>query len=198
MPARHQLFLLIVLFVAGFGANACAGQDHDFLETFYKVQRISPPQDLTDIAVNRAVDGEQVMVSDHKGQWLLLNIWATWCPPCVEELPKLDELQASMAGPTFQIMAVSVDRKQTAERVAAFLKRGEITHLLALHDTGRNIDDYLDTSLLPVTYVVNPKGQAIAALYGPAKWDSTAAREFVKALPKNSGLFKGYGKRTPP
>ncbi|MBK1697083.1 TlpA family protein disulfide reductase [Rhodovibrio salinarum] len=125
-------------------------------------------------------DGETVRLADFKGQVVLLNFWATWCAPCVEEMPTLDGLQHALGGEAFQVLAVSQERGGLST-VEPFLR--EELNL-------RDLDIYLDSDGalaqafglrgLPTTYLLNARGQVVGGLEGAADWNSDAARALMQ------------------
>ena len=64
-------------------------------------------------------DGRSLSLADFRGRFVLLNIWATWCPPCVKEMPSLDRLQAAKGSDTFEVFALSIDRRGLGRRAPA-------------------------------------------------------------------------------
>ncbi|SFH29140.1 Thiol-disulfide isomerase or thioredoxin [Palleronia marisminoris] len=118
--------------------------------------------------------GRELTLEDFRGRVVLLNIWATWCPPCREEMPTLDRLQAQLGGDDFHVLPLSIDRAGL-DPVRRFYGEIGIRHL----------DMYLAEELramlafgavgLPTTILINRKGQEIARLVGPAEWDSPQA-----------------------
>src|SRR5690606_18581402 len=93
--------------------------------------------------------GENVKLSAHRGKVVLLNVWATWCPPCREEMPTLDRLQAELGGPDFEVLALSVDHKGM-QVVQKFYGDIGIKHLRPWVDPSPQTLDSLDVLGLPV------------------------------------------------
>src|SRR5690606_2801471 len=115
---------------------------------------------------------------------VLLNLWATWCAPCREEMPALDRLQSDLASQQFQVVAVSVDRG-TTERPKAFLEEVGATNLPFYADPTMAIFNTLRergrATGLPSTVLVNGEGCALGAMYGPADWASDDAKALIAA-----------------
>ncbi len=123
---------------------------------------------------------------------VVLNFWATWCAPCLKELPSLDRLQARLGGSGVEVVAVSVDRAGLSA-VEPFFRRLGITHLAILADPRQQTAHFDKSNLtgapfalyrMPITYVLAPDGRAIGYLDGAADWDSPAAIAFVERLAK--------------
>jgi thiol-disulfide isomerase/thioredoxin len=130
-------------------------------------------------------DGGKLTLADFKGRPILLNLWATWCVPCREEMPALDRLQAAKGGPGFQVVAVNVDTARLEKR-AAFLDRAGVKSLTRYADPSGDAFETLRKDGkalgLPVTLVIDKDGCEIAAVEGGAKWDSAEAQALITTL----------------
>lgn len=164
--------------------------DSPFLKSFFKVEQFNPPR-AADSWVLVGSNGANVpiQISSMRGRWGIVNIWATWCAPCLYELPKLDSLAARFSGVNDPyIWAVSVDRDVSRERLRVYMKRFGLGHVSVLQDASGSIRSSFDVKQLPVTFVIDPDGGVCAALYGAAEWDSDAAIDFVKRLKEKDGI----------
>ena len=125
--------------------------------------------------------GDRHTLQEYRGKFVLLNIWATWCPPCREELPTLSRLQTALDDLPFQVIALSTD-------TGRLIGVQRLYRELGLDETGIFIDDTglamrsLTVFALPTTILLNPDGQEIGRFVGPAVWDSAAAQEFFRAI----------------
>jgi thiol-disulfide isomerase/thioredoxin len=148
------------------------------------LQVSSEPRRAIPIAFERD-DGGKLTLADFKGRAMLLNLWATWCVPCREEMPALDRLQAANGGSGFQVVAVNVDTARLEKR-AAFLDRAGVKSLTRYADPSGDAFETLRKDGkalgLPVTLVIDKDGCEIAAVEGGAKWDSAEAQALVEAL----------------
>ena len=122
--------------------------------------------------------GRAHTLADFKGKLVLLNLWATWCAPCREEMPALDRLQAKLAGPAFEVVAVSVDQ-QGPEIARKFFAETGVKALALYIDRSAQAAFKLGTPGLPATLLVDRSGREIGRHLGPANWD---APEIVAAL----------------
>jgi thiol-disulfide isomerase/thioredoxin len=114
-----------------------------------------------------------------KGKVALVNFWATWCAPCVVELPTLDKLQAAMGGDRFEVLAVSVDLRGM-EKVGPFWKEKGYRHLEILLDPrGRLMRDFGSRGL-PTTFLIDHDGNLVGYLEGHAHWASPEAKALVR------------------
>jgi thiol-disulfide isomerase/thioredoxin len=129
-------------------------------------------------------DGRPLQLADLKGRTLLVNLWATWCVPCRQEMPALDRLQAELGGADFEVVAINVDTRNT-EKPRAWLQENGIRRLAYYADPGGKLLQVLQRSGhvvgLPTTVLVDPAGCEIAVLKGPAEWASPDALALVRA-----------------
>ncbi|MEQ1673114.1 MAG: TlpA disulfide reductase family protein, partial [Hyphomicrobium sp.] len=128
------------------------------------------PEALPDIAFNDA-SGKQIKLSDFKGRAVLLNLWATWCAPCREEMPSLDRLQVALGSDKFEVVALSIDR-QGVEASKKFLDEVKAKALKLYVDATAKQGTALKIVGMPTTILIGKDGLEIGRLAGPAEWDS--------------------------
>ena len=130
-------------------------------------------------------EGEARSLADWQGRAVLLNVWATWCAPCREEMPALDALQAAMGDDDFEVVAVSIDAGD-ASKPRAFLEEVEAENLAFYHDASTDTFAGLRAAGrgigLPVTLLIGADGCERGYLPGPADWASEDARRLIGAL----------------
>jgi len=130
-----------------------------------------------------AADGQPKSLADFKGKTILVNLWATWCVPCRQEMPALDKLQAELGGDDFQVVAINVDTRNP-DKPKAWLQENGIRNLAYYADPAGKLLQVLQKSGhvvgLPTTFVVDASGCEIALLKGPAEWASPDALAFMK------------------
>jgi thiol-disulfide isomerase/thioredoxin len=119
----------------------------------------------------KAGDGTEVTLGDFKGRVLLVNFWATWCAPCVKELPALDELQLKLGGEGLLVLAVSQDRGG-ASVAGPFLKKLEVNRLGLFLDPKMKLGRAFGVRALPWTILIDRDGRAVGQLAGYAEWHS--------------------------
>lgn len=159
-------WILAVLLLAVLGATGCAKKEAPAVEG-----GLAPDFTLNDLA------GRPVQLSSLKGKVVLLNFWATWCPPCREEVPSMVRLNQAMQGKPFQMLAVSIDEGGKGA-VEAFFKKGGAA-LPALLDTDGKIARLYGTTGVPETFVIDGKGVILKKVIGPMDW---SAPEVLAAL----------------
>jgi thiol-disulfide isomerase/thioredoxin len=115
--------------------------------------------------------GRSHTLGDFKGKLVVLNLWATWCAPCREEMPALDRLQAALGGPRFEVVALSVD--QMGPQIARkFFADVGVKSLTLYVDRSAQAAFKLGAVGLPATLLLDARGREIGRHVGPAKWDS--------------------------
>ncbi|MBM9595024.1 TlpA family protein disulfide reductase [Roseitranquillus sediminis] len=125
--------------------------------------------------------GRNLKLDDFRGRVVLLNIWATWCAPCREEMPTLDALQARLGGPDFHVLPLSIDRAGL-EPVRRFYEEIGIRHLdMYLADDLRAMLAFAVVGL-PTTILIDRAGLERGRLAGPAEWDSPEAVAQIQSL----------------
>ena len=129
--------------------------------------------------------GETRRLSDYRGEVIFLNFWATWCPPCREEMPSMEELSGVMEGTPFRILAVNVQEDEAT--VAAFVEEYGYTFPILLDRTGQVAGNY-SVRGIPTSYFIAPDGTMLGVLVGTRYWDEP---EVVDALRKVASLGEG-------
>ena len=124
-----------------------------------------------------ADNGRTVSVPNFGGKLLVLNFWASWCPPCVQETPSLSQFAQQFADKGVVVLAVSVDKDEKAYR--AFLQRFHPNFL-----TARDFKVHEDygTFMYPETYFINPQGKVIRKIAEGADWSDPQLQQFVSSL----------------
>ena len=125
-------------------------------------------------------EGNERTIADYRGTGVVLNFWATWCPPCVREMPALDRMRAALAGSGIDVVAVSEDIKGV-EHVAKYYKKLELKHLELFIDRDNAFMRAANVGSLPTTLLIDEEGNEVAGVLKDAEWDSPAIIEFVKS-----------------
>jgi cytochrome c biogenesis protein CcmG/thiol:disulfide interchange protein DsbE len=123
----------------------------------------------------------KVTLSDLRGQIVVLNFWATWCPPCVEEMPSLVNLQQRMKAQGITVLAVSVDQDESAYH--KFLKQYEV-NLLTVRDPDEKSKNLYGTVKIPETYIIDRNGMLRRKFIGAVDWSEPEVVEFLSRLSK--------------
>lgn len=188
-----KLNAMIAVVAVLYGAEALADNtspsmlsDHEraTLETlmpadFNKFQLHAEPRPFRDKTfVNEK--SEEIDLSAFDGGVTLVNFWATWCPPCLKELPGMDKLQAEMAEDGLNIVAISLDRGGL-KKARTFWKRADMQMGLYA-DPDKDLAQQMGVIGLPVTAILGPDGREIGRLIGEAEWDSEGAQKMLHFL----------------
>ncbi|MDG1709129.1 MAG: TlpA disulfide reductase family protein [Emcibacteraceae bacterium] len=123
-------------------------------------------------------EGNQVSFADFKGKVILVNLWATWCAPCIKEMPDLNKLQESLGGDEFEVVLLS-ENQDGIESSLKFLNDNNITHLNTYHDTNRGVARTLKSNALPTSFLIDANGAEVGRLIGPAEWNSGDAKALI-------------------
>ena len=126
------------------------------------------------------INSKDLKLSDFAGKLLLINLWATWCEPCKEEMPSLDRLQKQYNKEDFHILAISIDRGPK-KNSADFFVDYKISNIDLFFDDKNNIPREVRAAGLPFSLFINQEGKQIAKLIGPAEWDSIYFKDFVNS-----------------
>jgi peroxiredoxin len=124
-----------------------------------------------------SLDGKQVTLSDLRGKVVMVHFWATWCPPCVEEMPTLQTLNQRFLGKDFELLAVSVD-EDGAAGVGSFMQRNRLNVPVLLDPAHATAASY-GTFKFPETYILDRSGIVKYKIIGSRDWSDPAA---IKAL----------------
>jgi thiol-disulfide isomerase/thioredoxin len=164
--------------IAFIGATAGAAEPPKFAGMAGDFSPIDPPEQIATPNFQDKM-GQPVSLDSFKGKVVVLNFWATWCPPCVAEMPALDKLQADMGGKDFTVVAVSTDR-EGIKKSAPFYRRAGIKNLTLYNDTRGGMLDAFKAKALPVTIVLDREGRMIGRIEGAAQWDSPQAKALIE------------------
>jgi thiol-disulfide isomerase/thioredoxin len=144
----------------------------------------SQPRPLPDLTFD-AADGKKISLADFKGRTVLLNLWATWCVPCRQEMPALDRLQGLRGSKDFVVVAVNIDTARL-DRPKAFLTEIGVKNLALFTDSTAAAFQSLKQAGkvigLPTTILIGKDGCEIGTMAGPAQWDSQDALTLIDAI----------------
>jgi thiol-disulfide isomerase/thioredoxin len=144
------------------------------------LEKLNPPSELPD-GVFVTQDGASHRLSDFRGRGMVVNMWATWCVPCVAEMPSLETLSKALAPDDIAVLPLSSDRGG-AETVAAWYQTHGITALPVLLDPKGAMARAFNARGIPTTVVINTAGQVTARLEGAADWGAPAAQAIIRKL----------------
>lgn len=122
----------------------------------------------------QTLDGKVVNLSDFKGKVIFLNEWATWCPPCVAELPGIQELYNEVDNKNIVFVMLAMDEPQKVER---FIRKKGYT--MPVYLAASRVPDVFRSPSIPTTYVISPEGEIVAKKVGMAKYNTRSFRKFL-------------------
>jgi thiol-disulfide isomerase/thioredoxin len=124
-------------------------------------------------------DGKAVSLADFRGRVVLLNFWATWCVPCVLEMPALDRLQARLGAEGLEVVALSQDR-DGVPAVVRFYEKYDFGNLGIYVDPKGTIANELEIGVLPTSLLIDREGRVVGELVGAAEWDAAEALALIR------------------
>jgi thiol-disulfide isomerase/thioredoxin len=175
---RPILLALLIIAIAGLAVPALSAQGAASRRAWYadRLEKLgfvvfSKPEALDEYAVT-SLGGAAGKLGDQKGKIVLLNFWATWCPPCRAEMPAIDALWKKTKGAAFAIMGVSVGEEPS--QVKDFIAKQGFGYPIYVDPTGE-LGAAFGARSIPTTYVLDKSGAAIAGKVGGAPYDSPEA-----------------------
>jgi thiol-disulfide isomerase/thioredoxin len=125
-------------------------------------------------------DGTPLTLAAFKGKAVLLNLWASWCAPCIEEMPALARLQKDRGGADFTVLAVSLDLKPDDGR--AWLAANHLETLAYYYDPKTRLFDALKAPGLPLSVFIDKEGREVGRVSGAVRWDEPSARHLIARI----------------
>lgn len=126
-------------------------------------------------------DGNKVTLDAFKGKTVLLNFWATWCPPCIREMPALNELATEFKEKDFVVVAIATGR-QGREKPDTFLKKRKLNDIISYHDPDQNFMRMMNINTLPVSFMIDKEGKMQGGVIGMTEWNSPEAKTVLREL----------------
>jgi len=136
-------------------------------------ERTAPNFELKDVA------GKAINLQDKRGKVILLNFWASWCPPCVKEIPSMNRLAESFDEDKFEI--VSVNFKESPETISAFLKSVQVDFPVLIDLDGRVSDSY-EIFAFPSSFIIDAQGKMRYSVNAAIEWDEPAIKEILSSM----------------
>jgi len=182
MNYRAYSPLLLVFLMSLFGGEALAARNggEQFDGTVNSFGWLKRPIAVNHVQI-RNVQEKQVGLSQFNGKIILLNLWATWCPPCIKELPALDRLQQRLGKDNFEVVAISLDDdvKLAGEM---FFDTLLIKSMALYFESAENLGRDFPVDVVPASFLIDRKGQAVGVIRGYVDWDSAETDVVIKRL----------------
>lgn len=126
------------------------------------------------------LNGKKHALSDYKGKVVLVNVWATWCMPCLVEMPAMESLYGKLKGEKFAMLAVSVD-EGGPKAVRKFVEQAKLSFPVLLSPDGSFLGLYMTRSI-PTTFIIDKTGTIVSRIPGAREWDSQEAITALQEL----------------
>lgn len=127
------------------------------------------------------LDGAPTNLAAYRGEWVLLNVWATWCAPCRTEMPSIQRLHDRFAESGLRVVAVSVDAPGAGDAIRSFQEELGLTFDI-VHDVAGTIQPAYQSYRVPETFLIDPEGTIRKKVIGDTDWYSTANQTLIAAL----------------
>ncbi len=190
MPLRRRLRAAALAALIGVAALSAAAPtvslasptpdpNSDFGKTLGIVVQPAPPPPFPVLLA----DGSTTSIAAYSGKVLLASFWATWCPYCHREMPKLAKAQAALGG-AMTVLPLSLDSgdlEEATAKIRRFYSRRGVDGLPVMIDAGQMNANYVVARVTPTTLVINKEGLVVAVAQGPADWTSKAALDYLRA-----------------
>ncbi|MFO1128881.1 MAG: TlpA disulfide reductase family protein [Rhodospirillales bacterium] len=173
------LTLALIFAISSGGASTVArscGKAPDTIAKFDPAKEMvtAPSEPFTD------EEDKERTLADYRGSALVVNFWATWCAPCVKEMPSLDRLARDVQKDGLVVLALSADR-EGAPVVRRFYDKNDITHLPVSIDRMSRVARALKVGGLPTTVMFDREGHEVGRVVGTAEWDAPETLSFLRA-----------------
>lgn len=180
LPVLRRLALAIVALVAIGGVAFAESARPPLFGSVAKLELKAPRAAIPALPF-KSLDGGDASFDAFKGKVVLINFWATWCIPCVKEMPSLNRLATTIGKDKFAVLALSLDGP-TRAKVAPFIRDKELTALDVYLDDKRTAYGTLDVLVLPTSILVDKQGREVGRLAGEAEWDTPEAVALIRHL----------------
>ncbi len=143
---------------------------------------LEEPIDLVDVTMQTLL-GDLTMLSDYTGKVVALNLWATWCPPCKEEMPSMERVHTQLNPNKFTILAVATPMppRETEQGIRQFVETNNYTFPILL-DTDFQVSSVYNTGSIPTTWIIDKQGKVRALRLGMFSWDAPEIIALFEAL----------------
>lgn len=183
MLSRLLFPLLLLLVSLQVTAHHSATEPSD--GTVRSFRSVLPPVKVPQFLIKES-NGKAIDFRTFKGKIILLNIWATWCGPCIRELPALNRLQKRFANSDFIILPVSID-KEGLKVVKPFYDRLKLNNLKMYSDTKKAMSIFFPLDVVPANFIINREGMLVSFLRSYINWDDPEVDNMVNFYLKQTG-----------
>ena len=129
--------------------------------------------------------GKKLQLADFKDKYLLINFWATWCAPCIAEMPAMEQLRDKFKSKGMEVVAVSIDQNKDEQILKNFLASHGISDFALYYEKERGVQDRITMPGIPLTFLLAPGGRILYVFQGQGDWISVEAIDFFSDILKN-------------
>ena len=181
-----KFFIFILIILTSLSFKSYNNKDNDLISEFLKNEledfELSKEKKNISNLTFKDHKEKEISFSDFKGKILLVNFWATWCAPCIKEMPSLDRLESKING-DFDVIAISVDR-DGVEKVTDFFDENKISNLEKFFDIKNSLAKEMNLYGVPTSFFINKEGDLIGYYHGDMEWDNDTVINFINYLIK--------------
>ena len=181
-----KFFIFILIILTSLSFKSYNNKDNDLISEFLKNEledfELSKEKKNISNLTFKDHKEKEISFSDFKGKILLVNFWATWCAPCIKEMPSLDRLETKING-DFDVIAISVDR-DGVEKVTDFFDENKISNLEKFFDIKNSLAKEMNLYGVPTSFFINKEGDLIGYYHGDMEWDNDTVINFINYLIK--------------
>ena len=172
-----------ILYITGLHTEVIGTLQRGILATgIFRPDTTPEAEDIINANLNMplvSLDGERVSLSDFQGKTIFLNFWATWCPPCIAEMPNIQKLYDDLSDEE-DIVFILLSLDEQMETAQKFLDRKEFT--MPVYFLAGSRPGVYNSTVVPTTYVISPEGKIVLEKRGMAKYNTTSFKEFLLSL----------------
>ena len=184
---NYRAIIALSLIVLGFAITLSLKQN-DSIFKYSKQIAIEGELPAPDFTLS-GLNGELISLSDLKGKVVLVNVWATWCPSCIYEMPSMEKLYQQFKSENFKILAVSID-SLGAKAVVPFMKKHNLT-FQALIDPAGTIRTAYGINSIPQSFIIDKQGNIIKKIIGPIDWATPEIFRYLRDLIHSTYQYGG-------
>jgi peroxiredoxin len=174
----------LLMKVSGFAQEQKLWSSQDLLR---KLKLVHLPGDLPAPRFNASTpEGTKISIDDLKGKLVLLNFWATWCPPCILEMPTMEKLHQEFKEEGLKVVAMNF--MEGPKTINTFIKKRGFTFTVLMDRSGE-ISQRYGVRAIPVTYLIGREGNMLVKSIGYKDWYKKEIRQFVSSLLKDEGII---------
>jgi len=176
---KIKRILQAAFFAISVNALVSSAWAHDASLHGFKLTNFDPPFPAPAFELP-GLEGEQLTLEDYKGKFVLLNFWATWCPPCLEEMPSMETIHQLYKDKDFTVVAISSDEGGKTD-IDPFIEKLGVTFPI-LMDADKAVSSVYGAINLPLSFILNPEGMVIAGSEGARDWSSEEAKSVLEEM----------------